>query len=65
MVYKCISFVEYSILLNGYPGDFYSLKRGLRQKDPLSPYLFVICAEDLSTLIQREEDEGRISRVSV
>ena len=48
---QCVSTIPYSILLNGRPGEFFKPHRGLRQGDPLLPYLVVICAEGLSSLL--------------
>ncbi|XP_042954623.1 uncharacterized mitochondrial protein AtMg01250-like [Carya illinoinensis] len=63
LVLKCISSVSYSILLNGEPQGFFMPTRGLRQGDPLSPYLFILCAEALSCLILKADFEGSISSV--
>lgn len=57
--------VTFSILVNGQPTDTFKPKRGIRQGDPLSPYLFILCAEVLSSLIQKSQQEGLIDGISI
>ncbi|WVZ99078.1 hypothetical protein U9M48_044428 [Paspalum notatum var. saurae] len=41
-----------AILVNGCPGPWFDCKRGLRQGDPISPYLFLLVADVLQRLIK-------------
>jgi hypothetical protein len=57
--------VRFSILLNDTPTGFFSSSRGLRQGDPLSPFLFVIVMEILSKMIYATVNGGLLSGFSV
>ena len=52
--------VRFHILYDGKEIGPIHPQRGLRQGDPLSPYLFLICDEALSNLIQAKEREEKI-----
>jgi hypothetical protein len=53
-VMRCVSSVRYAIRING------ESTRSLRQGDPISPYLFLLCAEGLSCLLKKKEREGSL-----
>ncbi|KAA3464145.1 reverse transcriptase [Gossypium australe] len=63
LVMKCVSTVSYSVNINGNRGKHFYPSRGLRQGDPLSPYLFLICSEGLSALIRQAVGAGSFQGV--
>ena len=61
----CISSVSYSIRINRRPRGDICPSRGLRQGDPLSPYLFLICVEGLSALLKKSIHDGFMDGVTI
>ena len=65
LVLECISTVSYSILVNGELRGDIRPSRGLRQGDPLSPYLFMLCSEGLNRMLQKATAEDCIRGFSL
>lgn len=59
----CVRSVSYKIKVNGDCTDTILPQRGLRQGDPLSPYLFLICAEGFSALLNAAGMDGTLSGI--
>ncbi|KAL0822904.1 hypothetical protein Bca101_046581 [Brassica carinata] len=62
---ECVSSVSYSFLINGGPQGRVIPSRGLRQGDPLSPYLFIMCTEVLSGLCNQALAQGTLPGIKV
>ena len=65
LIMMCVTMVSYSVLINGEPKGKITPSRGLRQGDPISPYLFLLCAEGLSAMFKKEEREGNLNGIAV
>ena len=53
--------MKFSVLINGSPSGFFQSLRGLRQGDPLSPYLFMIAMAVFSCMLRRAISGGFLS----
>ena len=65
LIMSCISSVSYYVLLNGQLVGNIKPSHGLRQGDPLLPYLFLMCAMGLQSLLNKAEVEEHIRGVAI
>ncbi|GKA13749.1 putative RNA-directed DNA polymerase, eukaryota, reverse transcriptase zinc-binding domain protein [Tanacetum coccineum] len=61
----CLHSARSSVLVNGSPTDEFELHRGLRQGDPLSPFLFILAMEGLHAYTSKVESLGLFKGCSV
>lgn len=61
----CISSSSFRVLWNGEQIANFTLAQGLRQGDPLSPYLFVLCMERLGHMIDESVENGCWKAISL
>ncbi|XP_071717831.1 uncharacterized mitochondrial protein AtMg01250-like [Rutidosis leptorrhynchoides] len=62
---SCLQSASISILINGSPTCEFHLRRGVRQGDPLSPFLFIIASEGLNILTKVAVDKDMYKGVEV
>ena len=64
LIMRCINTVTYGVCINGTLMGQIIPSRGLRQGDPLSPYLFLLYAEGLSTTLHQSMQNKKLRGVS-
>jgi hypothetical protein len=64
-IMACVRSVSYKVRLNGKLMQSFKPTRGLRQGDPLSPYLFLLVGEGLSKLIQHEIENHGLQELKI
>ncbi|KAM6544293.1 hypothetical protein CsatB_008740 [Cannabis sativa] len=55
LISDCISTATFQFNINGKVSGHVSPSRGIHQGDPLSPYLFMLCAKGFSSILQQQE----------
>ena len=64
-VEACLTSASIFVLVNGSPPKEFNMGRGVRQGDPLLPFLFILAAEGLNAIMQDAVDKGLYRGVSV
>ena len=59
-IMECVSTIEYTLLVNGSMTQIFTPSKGLRQGDPISSYLFLMCANVLSIALLKAGKKKRI-----
>lgn len=62
---KCVITVSYSVLINGEAHGNIVPSKGLRQGNPLSSYLFLLCNKAFSALIADANNSHELNRISI
>ena len=61
----CFTSVRYTVKFNGSLLDSFAPTRGLRQGDPLSPFLFLFVADGLSAVLNQHVSTGVLTPVRI
>ncbi|CAA7057125.1 unnamed protein product [Microthlaspi erraticum] len=64
-ILQCISTVSYTFLINGAAQGKVTPQRGIRQGDPLSPFIFILCGEVLSGLCRNALINGTMAGIRI
>ncbi|XP_068471476.1 uncharacterized protein [Phaseolus vulgaris] len=61
----CLELSSISVLINGSPTEEFKPSRGLRQGDPMAPFLFLVVAEGLAGLVRQASKQNMLTGLNV
>lgn len=64
-IMDCMSSVSYRDMVNGSPRNSSFPSKGLKQGDPISPFLFLLCTKGLSTMMAAKQRQGLILGIKI
>lgn len=59
-IMACVTLVLYRVVVSGPPSREFLPSRGFRQGDAISPYLFILVSDTLSSLLSKALDDKRL-----
>nr|GFA15887.1 putative ribonuclease H protein At1g65750 family [Tanacetum cinerariifolium] len=62
---SCLKSASMSVLVNGSPTEEFGFERGVRQGDPLSPFIFLLVAEGLNAIVSEAVSKGIFKGIEV
>lgn len=62
---QCVETVTFATLVNGVPRGSITPSRGIRQGDPISSYLFILCSEVLSHLLSSATAQNKLKGMKI
>ena len=65
LIMECVSSVSYWVRFNNTETDDFAPTRGLRQGDPLYPYVFLLYSEGLLSMLSHEKEVGNLEGIKV
>jgi hypothetical protein len=60
LIMMCVSTAHFSVLINGVPTGTIIPSHGIRQGDPILPYLFILCTEAISSMLSHADRRGTL-----
>lgn len=64
-IHGCLSSSRASVLVNGSPTKEFDISKGVRQGDPLSPFLFIIAMEGINVAMAEAKEKGFFSGIHI
>lgn len=65
LILRCVTTASFVVLVYVFPHSHFWASKGLRQRDPLSPYLFIPCAEVFSAFLKRSLEQQSLHGIKI